>query len=160
MARQRGKRVLVEDLVDVAHLPDEADAVAVGRRNAGALLAAMLQRVETEVGHLRRLWMPIDAEHTAFILELVEHLNSLQPSAISSRARAFAFCLRHSAFFFRSPWPTPPRRASPDCQSPRHRSRSTGSHRRQPARSPAPSRRLLPPPSSRYRADRWRRKSR
>ena len=80
-AGQRRERGLVEDLVDVAHALHDPHALAVGRRDAGALLAAMLQRVEPEIGQLRRFRVSVDSEHPAFILELVEH-KRLQLSAL------------------------------------------------------------------------------
>ena len=42
-------------------------------RDAGALLAAVLQRVEAEVGEVGRLGMTEDAEDAALVLELVQH---------------------------------------------------------------------------------------
>ena len=47
--------------------------VAVGGGDAGALLAAMLQRVEAEVGEVGRLGMAEDAEDAALVVEFVEH---------------------------------------------------------------------------------------
>ena len=47
--------------------------VAVGGDDAGALLAAMLQRVEAEVREVGRLGVAEDAEDAALVLELVEH---------------------------------------------------------------------------------------
>ena len=52
VARQRGERGFVEDLVDVTHLLDQPDPFAVGRRHPGALLPAMLQGVKTEIRQL------------------------------------------------------------------------------------------------------------
>ena len=66
-----GERVAVEDVGHVAHRPGDADLLAVGRGDAGALLAAMLQRVQTEVGHVGGFGMTEDAEDAAFVLELV-----------------------------------------------------------------------------------------
>ena len=43
----------------------------------GALLAAMLQRVETEIRHVGGLGVAEDAEDAAFVLELVEHVRPL-----------------------------------------------------------------------------------
>ena len=76
MAGQRRERLLVEDVVDVAHLADRADAGAVRRRDAGALLPAMLQRVEAEIGELGGLGVAVDAEDAALLAELVEHGSS------------------------------------------------------------------------------------
>ena len=43
---------LVEGLGDLAHRARDAQLLAVGGGNAGALLAAMLERVEAEVGEI------------------------------------------------------------------------------------------------------------
>ena len=76
---QRCQRRFVEDVIDVAHLANEPHALAVGRGNAGAFLSAMLQRVEAQVGQLRRLRVSVDAEDTAFVAELIEHFFSGTP---------------------------------------------------------------------------------
>ena len=47
--------------------------VAVGGDDAGALLAAVLEGVETEIREVGGLGMPEDPEDTALVLELVEH---------------------------------------------------------------------------------------
>ena len=49
-----------------------ADCPAVARGDAGAFLSAMLQRVETQVGEVRGLGMPVDGEDAAFFMEFVE----------------------------------------------------------------------------------------
>jgi len=43
------------------------------RRDAGALLSAVLQRVQSEVDEVRRIRMVEDAEDTALFFEFVEH---------------------------------------------------------------------------------------
>lgn len=52
VALERLQRGLVEDLRDQAHVLVDQDLAAVADRDAGRLLAAVLQRVETEVGQL------------------------------------------------------------------------------------------------------------
>ena len=52
VAAQRRERALVEDLGDQAHVLVDEDLLAVGGRDAGRLLPAVLQRVEAEVGEL------------------------------------------------------------------------------------------------------------
>ena len=52
---ERRERGLVEDLRDQAHVLVDEDLVAVADRDAGRLLAAVLQRVEAVVGELRDL---------------------------------------------------------------------------------------------------------
>ena len=70
---QLRQRLAVEDVGDVAHRPRDAHLLAVGRGDAGALLAAVLQRVEAEVGHVGRFGMAEDAEDAALVLEFIEH---------------------------------------------------------------------------------------
>ena len=73
VAGQRVQRALVERIGHVAHRARYPDQGAVGGRDAGALLTAMLQRVEAEVGEVRRLGMAEDPEDAALVLELVQH---------------------------------------------------------------------------------------
>ena len=75
--RQFGQRRAVEDVRNVSHLLVHADPLAVRRRDAGALLAAMLQRIEAQIGHVRRFGVTEDAEHAAFVFELVQHVRPL-----------------------------------------------------------------------------------
>ena len=49
------------------------DVAAVARRDAGAFLAAMLQRVETQIGEIRGFRMAVDGKDAAFVVEFVEH---------------------------------------------------------------------------------------
>ena len=66
---QRAERALVEDLADQPHVLVDEDLLAVGRRDAGRLLPAVLQRVEAEVGELGDLLARgPDAEDTAGVL--------------------------------------------------------------------------------------------
>ena len=70
-ARQLLQGLLVED---VGHEPHRAvhEVVASGRRgDATALLAAVLQGVEAEVGDVRRLGMGVHPEHAALVVEAV-----------------------------------------------------------------------------------------
>ena len=55
IARQARERLRVERLVDVPHRLAVTDLDAVGRGDARALLSAMLQRVQAEVGEVRGL---------------------------------------------------------------------------------------------------------
>ena len=71
VADQRGELGLVEAVVDLAHRPRQQHPVAVGARDARALLSAMLQRVEAEVGEIGRLGMPEDAEDATLVAEFV-----------------------------------------------------------------------------------------
>jgi hypothetical protein len=76
MSRQLGQRVVVEDIIDIAHRLRHADGRAVGCGNAGAFLSAVLQRIEPEVGEIGRLWMADDPEDAALIVKFVQHQDS------------------------------------------------------------------------------------
>ena len=74
VAAQGGHGTLVEDLGDEAHAGAKPQAVAVGRADAGALLPAMLQRVEAVEGEPRDVELGReDTEHTAGFPHLVAH---------------------------------------------------------------------------------------
>ena len=63
------RRALVEDLGDQAHVLEDEDLAAVADRDAGGLLAAVLQGVEPEVGELGDLLAGgPDAEDAAGVL--------------------------------------------------------------------------------------------
>ncbi len=74
VAAQRAEVALVEDLRDQAHVLVDQDLRAVAHRDAGRLLAAVLQRVEAEVGQLGDLGLGAgavggpDAEDPAGVL--------------------------------------------------------------------------------------------
>ena len=57
--------------------PRHADLAAVGGGDARALLTAMLQRVQAEVGHVGGFGMTEDAEDAALVFELVQHAGSI-----------------------------------------------------------------------------------
>ena len=91
-ARQPGERLAAEDVGDVAHAPRRAQFQPVGRDDAAALLPAVLEGVEPQVGQIRRLGVAVDAEDAAFVLELVEHDRGRTPSAIGFLARSRGWC--------------------------------------------------------------------
>ena len=69
VAAQAGQRRLVEDLRHQAEILVDHHAGAVAHRDAGRLLAAVLQRVQTEVGELRHLFAGgPDPEDAALVL--------------------------------------------------------------------------------------------
>ena len=49
------------------------DQVAVAGGDAGAFLAAMLQRVERQIGELRGFGMAVDGSDAAFFVEFIKH---------------------------------------------------------------------------------------
>ena len=54
------------------------DLVAIGGADAGALLAAMLQRVEPEIGQLGGFGVAVDGDDAAFFVELIETRRALR----------------------------------------------------------------------------------
>ncbi len=63
--REARQHLVREDLRDVPHAALDVHALAVPGADAGALLAAMLQRVEAEIGEIRRVVRVVDAEDAA-----------------------------------------------------------------------------------------------
>ena len=71
-AAEAGERLLVEDLRGQAEVFDDRDLAAVGDRDAGALLATVLQSVEAEEGQPGDVVAGgEDAEDTAGVVEVV-----------------------------------------------------------------------------------------
>src|SRR5262245_4409389 len=70
-ARQRLQQLVREDVVDQAQALRQLHAVAVAGHDARRFLAAVLQRVEAQVGEARRLRVPEDAEQAATVVEAV-----------------------------------------------------------------------------------------
>ena len=62
-----------EDIGHVAHGLVAMDLVTAARADAGALLSAMLQGVEPEVGQLGGLGMTVDGKDAALVVEFIEH---------------------------------------------------------------------------------------
>ncbi len=78
-SREAAEHGLVEGLVDVGHGARDVQALAVRRGDAGALLSAMLESVEAEIGHVRGFEMTVNPEHAAFFFELVHFLVVMGP---------------------------------------------------------------------------------
>jgi hypothetical protein len=112
-ARQRRQRVLGEDLGDVAHRAEGPHLHAVRHGDTRAFLAAVLQRVEPEVGHVGRLGVAVDTEDAAFFTELVEHRASPRWKSTGSTALAATPRRRHAGSSVRWRPPTGLRRLSP-----------------------------------------------
>ena len=87
-AEPRDRR-LVEAVGDVAHRLVDLQPAAVRRRDADALLAAMLQRVEAEVGQVGGLGVAVDAEDAALFLEghSVPRTDAVAPIALTPPVR-------------------------------------------------------------------------
>ncbi len=80
-AGEPGEDLLVEDLRDEAHVFDDRDLALVGHRDAGALLAAMLQGVEPEEGEPGDVAARgEDAEHAATVVKAIAAHGEAQAS--------------------------------------------------------------------------------
>src|SRR5262249_4966799 len=67
-----------EDFFDFAHRAVRVEFAAVARTDSGGFLAAMLKRVEAEIGELRRFSMAEDAHDAAVVVEVV--VENVKPS--------------------------------------------------------------------------------
>src|SRR5216684_3384869 len=121
IARKLGNHVGLEDFFDFAHGAVRVQVHAVARDDARRFLAAMLQRVQAKVSELGCLGMAEDAEHTAFVVEVVvEHpvwINhfdrSVRSSELAQASRKSETPLRITACAFHSMRNSPPRVTCP-----------------------------------------------
>ena len=75
VSRERLEAALVEHLGDEAEIALGGDVPVLGGRDAGRLLAAVLEGVEGEVGEPGDVVLGcVDAEHTAFVARAVAEL--------------------------------------------------------------------------------------
>ena len=65
--------VFFERVGNQAHLPMGDKSFSVGRNNATRLLAAVLERVQSEIDHVGRLGVAIHAHDRAFFVKLIRH---------------------------------------------------------------------------------------
>ena len=84
MADCKRPRQLLQHIAgeDVSHVPHRfmgEDMPPVGRADAGAFLAAMLHRIQAEVGQLRCFRMPVNGDNTALVVEFIEHKFRMPP---------------------------------------------------------------------------------
>src|SRR5208283_3075933 len=70
-AWQSFQSFLAENVGDEAERPFDIDAPSVGRANAGPLLAAVLQGVESQIGEIGRFRMVENAEYAAFFMNIM-----------------------------------------------------------------------------------------
>ena len=102
VAAQRAERGLVEDLGDQTHVLEDHDLGAVADRDPGGLLAAVLQRVEAEVGELGHLLArgPDPEDATGVLGAAVVGVEVVVQATIctSSRRRAAGHSSRRRAF--------------------------------------------------------------
>src|SRR5262249_44038637 len=70
---QSAKALLLKDVVDVPHPALDAQRRAVRGDYPGRLLAAVLKRVQAEIGQARRFIVAENAEYTTLFSEFVEH---------------------------------------------------------------------------------------
>src|SRR5262245_40535698 len=162
MAGQTAQALGAEDVGHPAHRLLQVERAAVGGRDARRLLAAVLERVETEIGDVGGLGMVPDPEEPALVVELVVTPCGAQNRS-STRVRrgpaprprscstpcAAAPARRRSSRSTATGWPTPP--STPRTHAAAARapppSPATGPRRTAPdraARSPAASRRSRP----------------
>jgi hypothetical protein len=70
VALERGETALVEHLGHEAHVLDHGDRLAVAHRDAGRLLAPVLERVQPQVREMGDgLARRVDTEHTAGVVQ-------------------------------------------------------------------------------------------
>ena len=62
---QLSQSAICEDVCYLAHPPVEMEPLAIPGDDPGALLASVLERVETEVGVVRRLAVAFNTEYAA-----------------------------------------------------------------------------------------------
>ncbi len=74
LAGQFGKRLGGEDFRHVPHGFPAVDFGAVARADARAFLAAMLQCVQAQVGHLGGLGMAVNGDYAALVMEFIKHV--------------------------------------------------------------------------------------
>ncbi len=70
-ARQPIESGLIKGVGNMTHGAFKSQLCPVGRGNATGLLAAMLQRVEAEIGPTRGVRMTLDSVHTAFVAKFI-----------------------------------------------------------------------------------------
>ena len=73
LAGQLGQHPCGEDIRHMAHRLLAVDFSAIAGADARAFLAAMLQRVKPQVGHLGGLGMAVNSDYTALVVEFVKH---------------------------------------------------------------------------------------
>ncbi len=73
LTRQSSQHFRREDVGHMAHALVIVNMAAVARRDAGALLAAMLHRVQAQIGEICGFRVPVNGEHAAFVVEFIEH---------------------------------------------------------------------------------------
>src|SRR5262245_59342028 len=75
-ALQSLDNIFVEDIGNQTHLSMGNKASAVGRHNAARFLAAVLERIKSQIDHIGRLRMAIHSHDRTFFVKFVEHLRS------------------------------------------------------------------------------------
>ena len=93
VARQAREHFGLKNIGHQAHAFFEMQFAPVARNDSGRFLAAMLQRVEAQIGHLRGFGMAEDAAHSAVIVKPVvlnfdQAIHSAFRSSCSARLQA------------------------------------------------------------------------
>src|SRR5260370_22883569 len=95
LPRQTAEYFRRKDIRHMAHALVAMDGAAVARSDAGALLPAMLQRVQTEISKIGGFGMAVNGENAALVMQLIKaQLIALEfvshvaaPAALPKRAR-------------------------------------------------------------------------
>ena len=86
-AGQAAQHLRREDIGDVAHGFVAVNLAAVARGDAGAFLAAMLQRIQAQIGEVGGFGMAVDGEDAAFLVEFVERQRLFDVSRVGVKHR-------------------------------------------------------------------------
>jgi hypothetical protein len=83
---QNGRR---EDVSNVTHAADMMNLTTVARGDTRALLPAMLQRMQSQVGQVCRLGMPEDGKDAALLVQLIERVfvNALTRTSLAQSSQ-------------------------------------------------------------------------
>ena len=69
LPRQFLQHIIGKDFRHQAHALDVRKMLSIGRGDAGGFLPAMLQRVQAEIRHPRRIGMAVNGNDTALLVE-------------------------------------------------------------------------------------------
>jgi hypothetical protein len=65
------QHIRLKNVLDHAHTPVDVEIDGVAGSDPGGFLAAVLQRIEAQISEFRGLLMTEDAEHSAFVVEMI-----------------------------------------------------------------------------------------
>jgi hypothetical protein len=73
LAREASQHLRGKNVSHMAHALVVANMVTIAAGDTGALLPAMLQRIQSQVGEISGFRVAVDGKHAAFVVELIEH---------------------------------------------------------------------------------------